>query len=244
MTDRQFRRVEQLRAHEYVAEQIRRQIALGLIPSGEALPPERELAKVFGVGRATVQHALRLLEAERLVEARRGRSGGTFVTGPVDDGVAVDRLLAKLRRERERVREALIYRRVVEPEAAAEAATARTEGELDALREACRHAASAATDADFIAHDTRFHLGVAEASRNRFFLEATEKLRLVLNEALVALPESPLWRERSTAEHAAVLRALEARDGEGARRAMLAHVETTERSVSALLSALCPEPRA
>jgi DNA-binding FadR family transcriptional regulator len=111
MTDRQFRRVEQLRAHEYVAEQIRRQIAFGLIPSGEALPPERELAKVFGVGRATVQHALRLLEAERLVETRRGRTGGTFVTGPVDDGIAVDRLLAKLRRERERVREVLIYRR-------------------------------------------------------------------------------------------------------------------------------------
>jgi len=244
MTDRQFRRVEQLRAHEYVAEQIRRQIALRLIRSGEALPPERELAKVFGVGRATVQHALRLLEADRLVETRRGRSGGTFVVGPADDGIVADHLLVKLHRDRGRVEEALVYRRVVEPAAAAEAATRRTEGELDVIREACRLAAEAATDADFIAHDTKFHLGVAEASRNRFFLEATEKLRLVLNEALVALPESPLWRERSTAEHTAVLCALEARDGEGTRKAMLSHVETTGRTVSALLSALRPEPRA
>src|SRR5829696_5978567 len=91
----QFQRVEQLRAHEYVAEQIRRQIALGLISSGEALPPERELAKVFGVGRATVQHALRLLEADRLVETRRGRNGGTFLIGPADDEVGTDYLLGE-----------------------------------------------------------------------------------------------------------------------------------------------------
>ena len=72
--------VQQLRAHEYVAEQIRRHIGLRLIQPGEALPSERELASLFGVGRPTIQHALRLLEAGRLVEARRGRltGGGVF----------------------------------------------------------------------------------------------------------------------------------------------------------------------
>ena len=78
-----FERLEQQRAHEYVAEQIRRQIVLRLIPSGQALPTERELAASFGVGRATVQQAIRLLVKDHMVESRRGRhGGGNFVLGP------------------------------------------------------------------------------------------------------------------------------------------------------------------
>lgn len=233
-----FQRVEQLRAHEYVAEQIQRQIALGLVSSGEALPPERELAKVFGVGRATVQHALRLLEADRLVKTRRGRSGGTFVIGLVNHEGGMDHVLVELHRDRGRIEEALIYRRVVDPAAAAEAAVVRTKREMGAIREACRQATDAEADAEFMTHDTRFHLSIAEASHNRFFCEAVEKLRLVLNEAFIALPESSLWHQRSAAEHATVLAAIETCDSEGAREAMLTHVENTAKSVSALLSAL------
>src|SRR6202171_1423640 len=65
-----FERIHQLRAHEYVAEQIRRHIALRLINPGESLPAERELAVMFGVGRPTIQHALRLLEAAGVVAGR------------------------------------------------------------------------------------------------------------------------------------------------------------------------------
>ena len=74
-----FERLEQPRAHEYVAEQIRRQISLGMIRPGEALLPERELAPMFGVARKTVHLAVGLLAAEGRVVRRRGRYGGTFV---------------------------------------------------------------------------------------------------------------------------------------------------------------------
>jgi len=238
----QFQRVEQARAHEYVAEQVRRQIALGAISGGEALPPDRELAKVFGVGRATVQQALRLLEAERLVESRRGRHGGTFVIGPAHDEGITDRLLFQLRRHRGRIEEALAYRRIVEPAVAAEAARVRSEAELDVIRAACHQLAEAETDADFMARDTRVHLAIAEASHNRFLYEAVERLRLELNEALVVLPESSLWHRRSVAEHAAVSAAIEAQDGEAARAAMLVHVDHTDKSVTALLSTLSRQP--
>ena len=73
-----FDAIEQQRAHEYVAEQIRRQIGLGIIAPGEALPPERELARLFGVGRVTIQLAIGTLEADRLITTRRGRSGGNW----------------------------------------------------------------------------------------------------------------------------------------------------------------------
>src|SRR5215218_4126741 len=115
-----FERLEQQRAHEYVAEQIRRQIVLRLIPSGQALPPERELAAIFGVGRATVQQAIRMLVDDHMVESRRGRhGGGNFVLGPGENRAGTEPLLGRLRRRREQVEDALAYRGAVEPAVAA-----------------------------------------------------------------------------------------------------------------------------
>src|SRR3954452_21058009 len=87
-----FKRLQQPKAHEYVAEQIRRHIALRLIAPGESLPSERELAAMFGVGRPTIQLAVKDLAADRLVESRRGRRGGTFVSEPAEDTIVLDEL--------------------------------------------------------------------------------------------------------------------------------------------------------
>src|SRR5204862_6805920 len=91
-----FAPIQRLRAHEYVAEQIRRHIALRLICPGESLPSERELAAIFGVGRETIQHALRLLAQDGLLVARRGRRGGTFVSAPPEDTAAMEELMTRL----------------------------------------------------------------------------------------------------------------------------------------------------
>lgn len=242
MTPRQaapaFEPIAQMRAHEYVAEQIRRQIGLRLIPTGGPLPTERELATLFGVGRATVQQAVRLLEAERLVETRRGRHGGTFVTAPSTDDLAMDYLLVRLRRDAGRVNEALVFRRHIETVAADLAAQTRRKPELREIEATCSRAEAAETDIEFMMHDTQFHLAVARAGRNRFIVESIERLRLVLNDSLTALPESDLWHERSRREHAAIRDAIKARDGEAARVAMTEHVSSTERSINALLKAL------
>src|SRR3989440_2700752 len=125
-----FAPIQQLRAHEYVAEQVQRHIALRLIGPGESLPSERELAATFGVGRPTIQHALRLLEADRLVETRRGRNGGTFVAAPTSDGGALDDLMARVLRQRPQLEEVLAYRRLIEPRVAREAARVRRREDL------------------------------------------------------------------------------------------------------------------
>ncbi len=85
-----FGAIEQQRAHEHVAEQIRRQIGLGIIAPGDALPPERELARLFGVGRVTIQLAIGTLEADQLITTRRGRSGGSFVLAPAEQHGTLD----------------------------------------------------------------------------------------------------------------------------------------------------------
>ncbi|MBA2512859.1 MAG: FadR family transcriptional regulator [Solirubrobacterales bacterium] len=233
-----FGPIEQLRSHEYVAEQLRRQIGLHIVPTGEALPTERNLAAMFGVGRATVQAAIRLLDAERLVETRRGRHGGTFVIGLEDDDSTKRHLLARLRRDGDRLDEALVFRTTIEPFAAFLAAENRSEEHLEHLRAAHASGATADTDPAAIAHDTEFHLALGRAAGNLFVYDSVERLRLVLSDALTALPDSKLWRGRSEEEHSTVLRAIERGDAEAASHAMRRHVDSTHRSVRALLAAL------
>lgn len=50
--------------------------------SGSQLPPERDMATLYGVGRVTVRRALDALMREGLIRRTRGRTGGTFVQGP------------------------------------------------------------------------------------------------------------------------------------------------------------------
>jgi GntR family transcriptional regulator, transcriptional repressor for pyruvate dehydrogenase complex len=234
-----FERLEQQRAHEYIAEQIRRQIVLRVIPTGQALPPERELARMFGVGRATVQQAIRMLVADNMVESRRGRhGGGNFVVGPDQGGAGMDSILARLRRQSTQVEEALAYRRAVEPPVAGLAALNRSRADLRRLGETNAAAAAAETDATFMQADTEFHLALADAARNRFLRQAVMTIRLELNDAFVALPESPVWHERSTLEHDEILRAVAGRNRDAAADAMEVHVAHTAQSVEALLAAL------
>ncbi|HSK15677.1 MAG TPA: FCD domain-containing protein [Gaiellaceae bacterium] len=236
--DQSFRPIEHLRAHEHVAEQLRRQIGLRLVGPRGTLPPERELASLFGVGRATVQRAISLLEREGLVERRRGRSGGTFVVAPAGVDGPLAAALDRIRAERAGIEEALAFRATVEPAAAAEAAGVRTEEALAAAAEACAAAADAGDDDVFMEHDSAFHLALARASANRFYVEAVERTRLALADVLVALPDSAAWRAWSTSEHAAILAAVERGRPGAAHRAMQEHVRHTEASTRALLSSL------
>jgi GntR family transcriptional regulator, transcriptional repressor for pyruvate dehydrogenase complex len=234
----EFEPIQQLRAHEYVAEQIRRHIALRLIGPGESLPPERELAATFGVGRPTIQHALRLLEADRLVEARRGRRGGTFVSEPAEDAGAMDELLSRILRQRKELEEVLVYRRVIEPKVAWEAASTRRRADLKAIMGAIESMACARTDPDYMRYDTALHLAIAHATRNRFLVSAIEDIRLRLNDVVSLLPESDTWHRRLSNEHEAVARAIEARDSDASQAAMAQHVMASEQSVRAVLTAI------
>src|SRR5437764_14997310 len=68
-------------AFEETVERLLTAIRLGVVGPGERFPPEREFAGQLGISRITLREALRELQAAGYVESRRGRHGGTFVTG-------------------------------------------------------------------------------------------------------------------------------------------------------------------
>ena len=109
-------------AFEVTVERLAQSIRLGVLVDGDRLPPERELAETFGVSRVTLREAIKALRDAGLVESRRGRGGGTFVVAPRREArrgraSQIEQSLAHS------LDDALALRRVVEPGAAALAAS-------------------------------------------------------------------------------------------------------------------------
>lgn len=233
-----FDPIEQLRAHDYVAEQLRHHIGLGLIPFGATLPPERNLAQMFGVGRSTIQAALRLLESERLIESRRGRGGGTFVIEPSRDKASEERRLLDLRLAAEEIEDALRFRRVLEEGAAAEAA-AHAEAEDIANLRAISEKMEECTDVFEFHHlDTEFHVALGRASRIELLRDAIERSRLLLNKAILAQPGSDAWHSRINREHDRIIDAIAAGNSRKAANAIDVHLRRTESGVRALIATI------
>ena len=89
----------------------------------------------------------------------------------------------------------------------------------------------------YIDADLRFHLAIAEATRNGVVLHTMDALRGVIRRALMAIfvvPDSP---ERSLEQHRAIRAAIAARDAGGARKAMRAHLVRVEADVHNSLTA-------
>ena len=71
-----------------IAQTLRRLIVDGHLKEGDFLPNEPQLMEQYAVGRATLREAVRLLEAERLVEVRRGARTGARIRIPGPESVA------------------------------------------------------------------------------------------------------------------------------------------------------------
>lgn len=112
---------------EQVAGTIREAILDGEWQPGEALPTEPKLAEAFGVSRAVVRDATRMLAALGLVVARHGR--GVFVTESQVEAFG-DALLLALRRDKATVWDVEQFEQMVFPEVCALAATEATDADI------------------------------------------------------------------------------------------------------------------
>ena len=130
-------------------------------------------------------------------------------------------------------------RRILECEAAGLAAERRTDEHLarmeEAIEEMSRGLESNAGDR-YIDADLRFHLAIAEATRNGLIIHSMRALRDVIRRALTSIfpiPDSP---ERSLEQHRAIRAAIAAGDGKQAREEMRSHLMRVESDVRDVLA--------
>src|SRR5919206_988469 len=76
------------KAYEQVADQLRELITSGELAPGQRLPSEAALAVQFGVSRATIREALRVLLTQNLIRTTKGAHGGSFVNLPTVDHIS------------------------------------------------------------------------------------------------------------------------------------------------------------
>jgi DNA-binding FadR family transcriptional regulator len=118
---------------EEVSGQIKESILGGEYPAGQALPTEPELAEQFGVSRAVIRDAVRMLSAQGLLDVQHGR--GMFVTASLIDWFA-ESLFTTLRREGASVWDVEQFEELFYPRIYALAARNITAEQAQQLREA------------------------------------------------------------------------------------------------------------
>ncbi|MFJ1734175.1 FadR/GntR family transcriptional regulator [Streptomyces sp. NPDC088254] len=209
---------------EEALEQILQVVRLGLVPAGERLPAERELADRLGISRVTLREVLKVLQDQGLVEARRGRYGGTFVL-PRTDGGGEDELRRRI--ERIDVEDVLRFREVLEVGAAGLCAAHGLDDEQAArLRDALARTHDAPL-ADYRRQDTLLHLTLAELCGSPSLTARYAAVRASVNDLLDCIPLLVRNLEHSQRQHTAIVEAVLEGDADGAREMMREHCAGT-----------------
>ncbi|WP_189682182.1 FadR/GntR family transcriptional regulator [Seohaeicola zhoushanensis] len=149
---------------EVLAAQLRDEIMAGEFTSGDLLS-EKYLMERSQLSRGSVRDALRVLEAQGLVETRRGRNGGSFV---VESGVQtiVQSLDAYLRNGNPPLRAIMDTVELLEPGLARLAAQNRTPEDIDAMRDAIQSMADTDDRTEFVRRNSDWHIAMARAAHN------------------------------------------------------------------------------
>jgi GntR family transcriptional regulator, transcriptional repressor for pyruvate dehydrogenase complex len=229
-----FRVVRAGNAYEETVERLLQVIKLGIVPHGERLPPERELANRLGVSRVTLREAIRSLQQAGYVEPRRGRFGGTFVLYRPSPSAAEARRIAGVLGGS--LEDALTFRRVLEP-GVAEAVAQRQLSEIQQarLRERLAEVESAPMTT-YRQADARLHLAIAELTGSPMVTRAVAEVRITLNDLLDAIPPLDPPITHSNEQHTALVRALLTHNARQARRVMEDHVDATAALLRGFLS--------
>ncbi len=209
---------------EEALEQILQVVRLGLVPGGERLPAERDLANRLGISRVTLREVLKVLQDQGLVEARRGRYGGTFVL-PRSQAPGEDELRRRV--EDVDIEDVLRFREVLEVGAAGLCAAHGLPDERAArLREALARTHDAPLT-EYRRADTLLHLTLAELSGSPTLTAQYAAVRARVNDLLDCIPLLVRNLEHSQRQHTAIVEAVLEGDADGAREMAREHCAGT-----------------
>ncbi len=227
-----------------VVDRLMAEIASGRWPAGQRLPTERELVEGMKVSRTVVREAVAALKARGLVTTRQG--SGAFVSQAPRDEFHLD---PELLRSLDSAINALELRLALETEAAGLACQRATQPALEAIA-AAHQAFERAIDSGRSAadEDFAFHAEIARATGNPHFPE----LLRMMGSFVIPRRNEKVWQmtaagqaaylKRIRDEHRAIAEAIQARDGDSARRAMRRHLTNAAERYRNFVTASAAKP--
>jgi DNA-binding FadR family transcriptional regulator len=221
--------------HGAIVHDIGVRILRGELRPGDPLPTEEELGGEPGVSRTVLREAVKVLAAKRLVESRP--KTGTRVLprsewNLIDPDVMAWRLEADP--DEQFFADVIDLRRIVEPEAAALAATRATDEEREELAESFEAMRKALEDDEpdaYLSADLRFHAILLEACHNELLEQMAAMLRATFRALFI---RTSATRAQALPLHAAVLDAIRAGDAGAAEEATRTLIGDTAASLAAV----------
>src|ERR1700744_5731516 len=214
---------------EFVVNYVTEQIATNALKPGDKLPTESQLMNTLSVSRTVIREAISRLQAGKIIETRHGI--GSFVLEPRREKLAIDMVPATTLRD---VLSVLELRISLETECAGLAAQraqpediARMRTALDAIEATSRNGG------DSVAAALQFHIALARATGNRYFVDILTQMgtalipRKRIDSAGIAKADPKAYVALVNQEHESILEAITRRDAESARAAMRMHLSNS-----------------
>lgn len=218
-----------------LADTIKEWVVEHQLKAGDRLPGEAELIERYGRSKGTVREAMRILEAQGLVETRTGPGGGNFVAEVSPD--RAHSLLANFFYFRDlSIKDIYQIRKLLEPEVAATLAGKLSEEQLAALEAVVAEYPEPAktVEEERAQHvsSLQFHALLASYSDNALLAFAVRFMARMLTELTVWRrlyePHNRALWEAGRRHQLDLVKALRAGDAEKARRIMRDHMEGAE----------------
>ena len=196
-------------------------ITRGVLRPGSRIPPERELAKLFGVSRSSLRQALKFLDLIGVLVQEVGR--GSYLTTRASSILSepLELLICLEGIDLDELAEA---RLIVEPELAARAAERATSEDLRAIEHSMALMRAHPRDRQkLVEYDVAFHRAIHRAARNRIcesmfaFVHQSVGASISLANLLVDVRHTLQFHQR-------IYQAIHDRDPAEARKAMAEHL--------------------
>jgi GntR family transcriptional repressor for pyruvate dehydrogenase complex len=196
---------------------------------GDRLPPERQLAIMFGVSRNSVREAIKSLEQYGVLISKPG--AGTYIAENSQANLAMA-MGDAFARERHRLDDIFELRLLLEPQIAHLAAQRITDKELQKMQSLISAYTKNMRDGlPVYFYDQAFHDAIAAATGNQSLTLLMDQMHELLRESRDEALQSPVRSAKSLEDHQKILEALSMRDPERAREAMTDHLKHTREIV-------------
>ncbi len=170
--------------HGQVVQELGRRVVGGHYPADKVLPNEELLCQELAVSRTALREAVKVLAAKGLLEARP-RIGTRVRTKDqwnlLDPDILAWRCATGV--DADFLRHLTELREIIEPSAAALAATSRSPEQLEAIAQALRTMETATSIAQWVQADLEFHTAVLKATNNPLLMP----LAAIIGSALESL---------------------------------------------------------
>lgn len=208
-----------MKKSEYVEMELKKAISRGEWNVGDKILSEEKLAERYQVSRLSVRTAISTLAAQGILESHRGK--GTFIcsteAAPVPAAVEAITTAAAFTRT-----DMYEFRRIMEPESVALAASRATEEDILRMENFAKQLQHAKTAEDAIEADFNFHYEIIKATKNAVIIE-TFKALMVPYRQMFSL-NVKLRGSAGADDHYQIILAIRTRNSKQAKSCMENHI--------------------